>query len=154
MKELTWPVSRLHLKTQVELFLPTATEFYFIFIQVVWDLLTADSNNNNGWIGGTDVDTEVRHPARWLWPYYILHIPCSGDVDLVRLNTVLLHKLVERWLNYSLDTQSRLCVNAFLVQPAGGPVQNCMQMRWADGLWDDVSCSGSKEFFVCKKWKI
>ena len=36
-------------------------------------------------------------------------------------------------------------------QPAGGEVQNCMQMRWADGLWDDVSCSGSKEFFVCKK---
>ena len=36
----------------------------FYFIQVVWNLLTADSNNNNGWIGGTDVDTEVRHPAR------------------------------------------------------------------------------------------
>ena len=68
----------------------------FYFIQVVWDLLTADSNNNNGWIGGTDVDTEVRHTARLIMVMAILHIPCSGDVDLVRLNTVLLHKLVER----------------------------------------------------------
>ena len=30
-------------------------------------------------------------------------------------------------------------------------MQNCMQQRWADGHWDDVTCTGSKEFFVCKK---
>ena len=36
-------------------------------------------------------------------------------------------------------------------QPAGAAVQNCMQQRWTDGKWDDVSCTGSKEFFVCKK---
>lgn len=29
--------------------------------------------------------------------------------------------------------------------------QNCMQMRHAEGQWDDVSCDGSKEAYICKK---
>ena len=36
---------------------------HFHSILVVWDVLTGDSNKNNGWIGGTDADTEVRHHA-------------------------------------------------------------------------------------------
>ena len=29
--------------------------------------------------------------------------------------------------------------------------QHCMQMRHAEGQWDDVKCSGTKEAYVCKK---
>ena len=27
-----------------------------------------------------------------------------------------------------------------------------MQMRWTVGQWDDISCTGSKEYFMCKKY--
>ena len=33
---------------------------------------------------------------------------------------------------------------------AGGTVQNCIQLRWSDLLWDDTKCSAAK-WFVCKK---
>jgi len=76
----------------------------------------ADSNNNNGWLGGSDASTE----GTWTW------------------NDGTAFSYTNWWTGGG-------------GQPAGGEVQNCMQMRWVDGLWDDVSCSGSKEFFVCKK---
>ena len=41
--------------------------------------------------------------------------------------------------------------NGGVTQPAGGSSQNCAQMRWSDYMWDDISCTGSKEFYVCKK---
>ena len=36
-------------------------------------------------------------------------------------------------------------------QPGGGTVQNCLQMRFTDGLWDDMKCSKDTNVYICKK---
>ena len=36
-------------------------------------------------------------------------------------------------------------------QPGGGDVQNCLQMRFTDGLWDDIKCSKTTNVYICKK---
>ena len=36
-------------------------------------------------------------------------------------------------------------------QPGGGTVQNCVQMRFVDGLWDDIKCSKTNNVYICKK---
>ena len=36
-------------------------------------------------------------------------------------------------------------------QPLGGTIQNCLQMRHGDGMWDDAKCDANKKYYICKK---
>ena len=69
----------------------------------------------------------------------IVKIGCGTDGALHSTN---LNNLLSTWNNWWTGGGG---------QPAGAAVQNCMQLRWSGGMWDDVSCTGTKNYYVCKK---
>ena len=111
-------------------------------------ILTSGSNNNNGWLGGSDAAAEVK---RYLLFTIVLHY-CSNQGTWTWPDGSSFS-----WTNWwtgecwLLVGISSCCDTGGGGQPAGGDVQNCLQMRWKDAMWDDVSCNGAKEYFVCKK---
>ena len=34
-------------------------------------------------------------------------------------------------------------------QPLGGTIQNCLQMRHGDGMWDDAKCDANRKYYIC-----
>ena len=125
---------------------------YDCIMIVVSEVLTADSNSNNGWIGGTDASTEVSRSVSLGYMIMIFRGPGPGQTQHSSpLQTGGLVSFLSLFPDHNFPNKLLNMYSGGGGQPAGGAVQNCMQMRHADGKWDDVSCSGSKEYFVCKK---
>ena len=112
-------------------------------------ILTSGSNNNNGWLGGSDAAAEVKRYYCITLSCIIAQIRALGLGLTVPLSPGLTGGQVN--VGYLLVGISSCCDTGGGGQPAGGDVQNCLQMRWKDAMWDDVSCNGAKEYFVCKK---
>ena len=101
---------------------------------VVQGLLNGATTPENGWIGGSDTDTE----GTWVW------------ADSTAFSFLNWHTSEKKEINIILT----ILTQRILDQPGNTVNQNCMRMRKIDGKWDDVPCAPvplNTKAFVCKK---
>ena len=98
----------------------------------MYGVLKPETTGNNGWIGGTEQTWDSTSST---WTY----------VEGTNEGTW-------SWTDgSSFSSFSNWATISGTLQPGGGANQNCIQMRHADGMWDDWKCSNTRVYYVCKK---